>query len=88
VKSSLHPGPAGATVRSSAQAAALEPGMTDSSRFLLRLRRRALQCYDLLLYVMLLALAIVAAMPASSGEAQDDAVHCGKNQSSTVVITK
>ncbi|NNU44475.1 hypothetical protein [Ramlibacter montanisoli] len=62
--------------------------MNHSSRFLLRLRRRALQCYDLLLYVMLLALAIAAAMPASSGEAQDDAVHCGKNQSSTVVITK
>ena len=61
--------------------------MTDLSRFLLRLRRRALQCYDLLLYVMLVALALVAFVPAS-GEAQDDAVHCGKNQSSTVVITK
>ena len=61
--------------------------MTDRSRLLLRLRRRALQCYDLLLYVMLVALTLVALMPAS-GEAQDDAVHCGKNQSSTVVITK
>ncbi len=62
--------------------------MTDRSRFLVRMRRRALQGYDLLLYVMLVALAIVAAVPASSGEADDDAVHCGKNQSSTVVITK
>lgn len=62
--------------------------MTDRSRFLVRLRRRALQGYDLLLYVMLVALAIVAAVPASSGEAAEDAVHCGKNQSSTVVITK
>lgn len=61
--------------------------MTPFSRFLTRLRRRVLQCYDLLLYVMLVALALVAVMPAS-GEAQDDAVHCGKNQSSTVVITK
>lgn len=61
--------------------------MTPASRFYFRLRRRALQCYDLLLYVMLVALTLVALVPAS-GEAQDDAVHCGKNQSSTVVITK
>ncbi len=62
--------------------------MTDRSHLLVRLRRRALQGYDLLLYVMLVALAIVAAVPATSGEAAEDAVHCGKNQSSTVVITK
>ena len=62
--------------------------MTDRSRLLVRLRRRALQCYDLLLYAMLVALGILAAVPASSGESQEEAVHCGKNQSSTVVITK
>lgn len=62
--------------------------MSDRSRFLVRLRRRALQCYDLLLYAMLVALGILAAVPASSGEAQEETVHCGKNQSSTVVITK
>jgi hypothetical protein len=62
--------------------------MTDRSHFLVRMRRRALQGYDLLLYVMLVALALLAALPASSGDAADDAVHCGKNQSSIVVITK
>ncbi len=62
--------------------------MTDHARLLLRLRRRALQCYDLLLYAMLVALGILAAVPAASNEAQDDTVHCGKIQSSTVVITK
>jgi hypothetical protein len=62
--------------------------MTDLPRLLLRLRRAALQCYELLLYVMLVALAIVAATPASPAGAQEDAVHCGKIQSSTVVITR
>ena len=62
--------------------------MTDLTRFLHRLRRRALQCYDLLLYAMLVALGILAAVPAASNEPQEDPIHCGKNQSSTVVIVR
>ena len=62
--------------------------MIDVPRLLLRLRRRVLQCYDLLLYAMLIALAAGALVPAASQEAGDDPVHCGNSQGSAVVITR
>ena len=61
--------------------------MTDHQRLLFRLRQRALQYYEYLLYAMLLALAggvVLAASPA----AQDDAVQCGNIHSSAAVITR
>lgn len=62
--------------------------MIDAHRLLLRLRRRVLQCYDFLLYLMLIALAAGALVPASSPEARDDPVQCGNIQSSAVVISR
>ena len=62
--------------------------MSARARFLLRLRRRALQTYDILLYLMLGALAVAAFVPSSAQEAQEDPVHCGKIQSSTVVMSR
>ena len=60
--------------------------MSPTRRFLLRLRRRAVYCYELLLYALLLALTLAVALaggPAGAGEAQ-----CGNIQSSTVVIPR
>ena len=62
--------------------------MFDVPRLLLRLRRRVLQCYDLLLYAMLIGLLAGALVPASSQEARDDPVHCGNIQGSAVIITR
>jgi hypothetical protein len=63
-----------------------EPLMTDLQRFLHRLRRRALQFYELLLYGALVAMAAAVALSASGGE-PDDATQCGKAQSSAEVMT-
>ena len=60
--------------------------MSARARFLLRLRRRALQAYDVLLYLMVLALAAAAFLPLATHDAQDDPAQCGNIQSSTVVI--
>jgi hypothetical protein len=61
--------------------------MTDTERVLLRLRQRALQCYEYLLFAMLLALAGGVAWTASSA-AQEDAAQCGNIQSSAAVMTR
>jgi hypothetical protein len=61
--------------------------MTDRQRLFLRLRQRALQCYEYLLYAMLLALASGVALTAAAA-AQDDPAQCGNSQSSAAVIVK
>jgi hypothetical protein len=61
--------------------------MTEHQRLFLRLRQRALQCYEYLLYAMLLALAGGVALTASSA-AQDESAQCGKIQSSAAVISR
>jgi hypothetical protein len=60
--------------------------MIDQPHVLVRLRRRLLQAYDLLLYLMLLALAAAAFLPLTGQDPQDDPAQCGNIQSSTVVI--
>ena len=58
--------------------------MTTSRRFLMRLRRRAVYCYELLLYALLLALTfgvLLAGSPAGAADAQ-----CGNIHSSAAVI--
>jgi len=67
--------------------------MTDTERLFLRLRRRALQCYEVLLYAMLLALAGGVLLVTSPSAAQDDGhtgdpAQCGNIQSSATVITR
>jgi len=52
-------------------------------RLLLRLRRRTVHCYELLLYALLLALAIAVALAAAPVA---DEPQCGNIQSSTDVI--
>ena len=55
-------------------------------RFLLRLRQRAVRCYELLLYALLLALAFGAALagtPAGGDEPQ-----CGNIHSNAPVIAR
>ena len=62
--------------------------MTDLSRFALRLRRRALRCYELGMFAMLVALALSAGLPASGAPAAPAAAQCGNIQSSTVVMQR
>jgi hypothetical protein len=61
--------------------------MTDHQRWLHRLRLRALQYYEYLLYAMLLALAGGVAL-AAAPPAQDDSAQCGNIQSSAAVMTR
>ena len=59
--------------------------MTFLQRTLLRLRRRAVYCYELLLYALLLAMGLgVAWSVAPAGEDS----YCGKSHSSAPVITR
>jgi hypothetical protein len=60
---------------------------TPFSRFLLRLRDRALRGYEILLFGMLVAMALVIGWSADPAGA-DAAVQCGNIQSSTVVISR
>jgi hypothetical protein len=60
--------------------------MTDRPRLSLRLRNRALRCYEIGLYAVLVAMAFAVALPAPAVDAGDDGVQCGKAQSSTVVM--
>lgn len=69
----------------SAAAARIIAGMTPTDRFLLRLRRRLLRGYELLLYALLLALAGGTVLAAGSGAGPGD--HCGSIQSTMGVIT-
>jgi hypothetical protein len=61
--------------------------MTDPQRFLYRLRRRALQLYELLLYAALVAMSAAVAMSAGAGD-PDDAAQCGNAHSSADVIAR
>jgi hypothetical protein len=61
--------------------------MTAISRFVGAMRRRALHCYELLLYASLLALAVAAALAGGSWPQQDD-VQCGNIQSSASVMVR
>jgi len=80
-------------VQTSLQSAAARPiigtlpelPMTPMRRVFLRLCRRAVYCYELVLYALLLALTLgvaLAGSPAAAGDAQ-----CGNIQSSAAVIT-
>ena len=59
--------------------------MTDFQRLLMRLRRRAVYCYELLLYALLLSLAFAVAHAAA---ASSDDAQCGQIHSSTPVIAR
>ena len=58
--------------------------MSKLARMGLRLRQRALRCYELLMFALLLAVALVAAWPAVVGAT---APQCGNTHSSATVIT-
>jgi hypothetical protein len=62
--------------------------MIASPRFSLRLRQRALRCYEVGLYAALVAMAVAVALPSVASGGDEDAAHCGKNQSNTDVITR
>jgi hypothetical protein len=59
--------------------------MTPVRRVFLRLSRRAVYCYELVLYALLLALSLGVAFAGSPGATGD--VQCGNTHSSAVVIT-
>jgi len=61
--------------------------MTASThRFLLRLRQRAVRCYEMLLYALLLALAFGAVLAGTPTGAED--AQCGNIHSSPSVIVR
>ena len=60
--------------------------MTPTRRFFLRLHRRAVQGYELLLYGLLLALTLGVVFASSPAGAED--VQCGNIHSSPSVITR
>lgn len=64
--------------------------MTDLDRFLLRVRRAVLRCYEAGLYAMLLAMlaAVGFAAASAAAEAQDDSVQCGNIQSNPAVMNR
>jgi hypothetical protein len=57
--------------------------MSRFARFARRLRQRALRCYELVMFALLLAVALAAAWPAVGAAA----LQCGKIHSSATVIT-
>ena len=63
--------------------------MTPWSRALLRLQQRLLRCYEYFLFALLLAMAMLAAWPASPVQAAaPEPDQCGKNQSSPTVMNR
>ena len=54
--------------------------MTPFARLLLRLRRRAVRWYELLLYGLLIAMALAVTVPAQSGDGGDGPDGCGNRQ--------
>ena len=60
--------------------------MTPRHRFFLRLRQRAVYCYELLLYALLLALVVATGLASSPANADD--VQCGNIQSSAAVMVR
>jgi hypothetical protein len=67
--------------------AGLEPAMTSTQRFFLRLRERAVRGYELLLYAFLLALMFSVPLAASPAAGEEPA-HCGNAHSSSGVYTR
>ena len=59
--------------------------MSNAARFLLRLKRRAMRGYELLLYALLLSLALAVAHAAVAG---GEELQCGQIQSSTPVMAR
>lgn len=58
-------------------------------RFVLRLRRRLMRCYELAMLAVLLGLAISAFMPSARAvESTDPVPHCGKAQNSTAAMVR
>jgi hypothetical protein len=74
-------------VVASRAAPSAETAMTEFERIALRLRQRALQCYEYLLYAMLLALAAGVVLTAAAA-ARDDPAQCGNIQSSAPVMSR
>lgn len=61
---------------------------TPFSRFVLRLRDRALRCYEIFLYTLLVAMLFLIAMPSDSRAVQEDGIQCGNIHSSAVVMNR
>ena len=61
----------------------VEAAMSKLNRMGLRLRQRALRCYEILMFALLLAVALLAAWPAAGAPAPQ----CGNTHSSATVIT-
>ena len=53
-----------------------------------RLRRHLLRCYEAGMFALLFAVALMAVVPSSSGEARAGAAQCGNIQSSPTVIIR
>lgn len=64
--------------------------MTDLDRFLLRVRRAVLRCYEAGLYAMLLAMlaAVGFAAASAAAEAEQEGLQCGNIQSSPAVMDR
>lgn len=62
--------------------------MSPFSRFLFRLRQRALRWYEIGLCAALLAMAFAVLVPPAAAGADDEGVQCGNIQSSTVVMLR
>lgn len=63
--------------------------MTALSRLFLRLRKRALRCYEIGMLALLVGGAVVATLPsAASTEAAAAGTQCGNIQSNAVVIVR
>ncbi len=72
-------------------AAMLENAMSRLSRLFLRLRKRALRCYEIGMLALLVGGAVVATLPsAASSETAPGAAgtQCGNIQSSNVVMVR
>ena len=62
--------------------------MSRFSRFLLRLRQRALRCYEVGMLALLVGVAVLATVPAAASDDDADATHCGNSQSSATVMVR
>jgi hypothetical protein len=62
--------------------------LTRGQRLVLRVRRRAVRCYEITLFMLLGALALGVGITVASAEPDDGTVQCGNIQSSTVVISR
>jgi hypothetical protein len=62
--------------------------MTVRPRISLRLRQRALRCYELGLYAVLVAMAFAVGLPAVAVDLDEEAAQCGKAQSNALVMNR